>query len=52
MLHEVVVGRRRVPEVLVEQHEADGMRVRARMDEVGRSLLAEFVVEPAVSENS
>lgn len=49
---DILAAVHREGEVLVEQHEADGMRVRARMDEVGRSLLAEFVVEPAVSENS
>jgi GTP-binding protein HflX len=42
---DVVAAVHREGEVLMEQHEEDGTRIRARLDEISQDLLAEFIRE-------
>ena len=42
---DVVAAVHREGEVLMEQHEEGGTRIRARLDEVSKDLLAEFIDE-------
>ena len=40
---DVVAAVHREGEVLLEQHEEDGTRIQARLDEVSQELLSEFI---------
>jgi len=40
---DVIAAVHREGEVLLEQHEEDGARIQARLDEISQDLLAEFI---------
>jgi len=42
---DIVAAVHREGEVLMEQHEEDGTRIQARLDEISQDLLAEFIGE-------
>jgi len=44
---DIIASAHREGEVLVEQSDAEGMRLRVRLDEAGASRLRAFVVPPA-----
>tara|TARA_B100000902_G_C27113525_1_gene814885 strand:- start:54 stop:584 length:531 start_codon:yes stop_codon:yes gene_type:complete len=47
---DIVAAVHREGEVLMEQHEEDGTRIQARLDEISQDLLAEFIGENSSEE--
>ena len=48
---DVIAAVHREGEVLLEEHEEDGARIRARLDEISQDLLAEFI-DSTISEET
>jgi GTP-binding protein HflX len=47
---DVIAAVHREGEVLMEQHDEDGARIKARLDEISQDVLAEFIDENSSEE--